>query len=352
MQRRRQTKKDAGQQGDSSCKKQDTQVYPNVLSTWQVAGIKVEESGESPIGHTNSRRCPDKRKHERFRDKLADNPRTARSYRQAQSDLTSPSGAAGQQQIGHIGAGNQKHQAHGCEQNHQGSTRITHDEFELRPDSNTHRAVGIRIFPCQSACNGRHFSICPFLCNPGPQTGNCAQMMVVALPCRWVFLLLFKVVGECEPQINGFSTDRELEALRHHADNGNSHAIQVDCFSKNITTSIEMRAPETIAQNSHIWSGQIFIVSETASQGGTHPQQVEQARRYSFDLYMGCPRTFSHGEAAAVKRSGLKSAAARAHIFEIRIGEGSSGGSRGAIPGIRLAHVHQLLRIMKWQWPQ
>jgi hypothetical protein len=34
---------------------------------------------------------------------------------------------------------------------------------------------------------------------------------------------------------------------------------------------------------------------------------------------MVCPQTFSHGEAAAVKRSGVKIAAARAHIFEIRI---------------------------------
>ena len=225
----------------------------------------MKNARERAIRNNDSRGCPDQREHKRFRDKLTDDARAACSHREAQCDLARPSGAARQQQIGHIGGGNQEHQAHGCKQDQQGSAGIAYDGFKLGPDGDGRIGVGFRIFCFQGACNGRHFGAGLLLSNTGPQAGNYTQMMIIALHCRRTLFLLLKVAGECEPEINGFGTDRELEPLRHHPDNGNSHAIQVDRFSKNITAGIEMRAPEMIAQDSDIRSGLIFLVGETAS---------------------------------------------------------------------------------------
>src|SRR5690348_18428938 len=76
-----------------------------------------------------------------------------------------------------------------------------------------------------------------------------------------------------EPHVAGFGTNRELKALRHHADDRKRPPAKVNRASDHAWVPFEMGAPESVTQDHDVVPGLVLAGEEVPAERGPHAKQ-------------------------------------------------------------------------------
>ena len=108
---RRQSEEKAAQQRNGDGKEQHTPIELYLVSAWQSAGPELHKRADTNGREQNAEHASGKTQHCALCQALAHQPALARSERDAHGQFTLARNRAGQEQTGHIDAGNLQHQA-------------------------------------------------------------------------------------------------------------------------------------------------------------------------------------------------------------------------------------------------
>ena len=117
--RGRQAEQHAGQQRDGQRERQHTPIQTEVNAAGQDSRVFVgqrQERALAPEGEEHADRAAQRREQHTFGQQLPDQTPAPRADRQPHTDLCAAQGRPRQQQVRHVGAGNQQHQRHHDEQ--------------------------------------------------------------------------------------------------------------------------------------------------------------------------------------------------------------------------------------------
>ena len=123
---RGESEEEPGDEGDSESEKQDGHIRGGVHCD---VGIALAEKGDKSAsggeGEAQSEKTAREGKEEGFDEALADDACAAGAECEAGGDFALASGGAGEEEVGEVGAGDEKDQSHDCHENPERVTILT-----------------------------------------------------------------------------------------------------------------------------------------------------------------------------------------------------------------------------------
>ena len=145
-----QTEQDSGQQRDRQRKQQDVAVDSDLIHPRKPVRRHRQKDPQAAPAHEHSDGAADQAEQQALGQQLLEQPAASRAKRQADGDLFLPPCPARQQQIRHVGAGDQQNQSRRAEQHIQNRTGAAGiglaERFRLSVSSLCKRRVAVR--PC------------------------------------------------------------------------------------------------------------------------------------------------------------------------------------------------------------
>ena len=182
-----------------------------------------------------------------------------------------PGSCAGEQKIGHVGACDQEHESDRSEHHQQRRPEIAGNLLLQGNDVHAPALVELRIVLLQPFCDAGHFGAGLREAYPGLQAGGRDHVTTAGLS-----IIPALVQTKRNPKLRAVA--EELEASRHHADDGVDVSAQVDGTTHDIGIAAEPPLPQPLAQENH-WRpiGQILLRRECAPEhrvDAEHRKQV------------------------------------------------------------------------------
>ena len=166
----------------------------------------------------------------------------ARAERHAHSQLFLPDGSARKQQASHIGAGDQEHETHSAQEQHQCRTNVAHDGV-LQPGQQNAQAGALRYLAAKLARNHRKIGLCLRQRETRLQPAEDIQEMVASRRH-----IIAGRVGNGRPYFRAGAW--KLERGGHHAYDGIGFLIELDGAADHGAIAAEAPAPQVLAQDS------------------------------------------------------------------------------------------------------
>lgn len=281
-------------------------IDPDVDERGQAPGPRLEDAREPPGQAEAASEAEDT--DESVLDKEGtDHAKSIGAEGPAHGRLPGASHRPGQQEVGHVGTGDDEHEEH----------RHTEDDDRdaIRADqvvSQRHHAeanVGVRVGPgvLQTGREGGELRLDAF-----DRAGGCQQAEAPEAPPRPVRGL--ELLGRGPPERGSgkgvTGGDRIDEALGRYADHGVAASVEIDPPSDDLGIAAVDGPPEGVAQDDDGFvSGEIVLRREPSAQGRRHPDQREEAR---VDRGPQCA-----GGLAVRRRQGHRPRAPGAHVDEL-----------------------------------
>ncbi len=231
------------------------------------------EDPHAPDGDQPSEHARDGRQHDAFDQQLPDDPPAAGAEGDANGDFTRPVHGARQQQVRHVGAGDQEHERH---RSHQGgeqhSNLRTIELFAKGVDHRRDSLIGVRIFLFEIARDGRDFGGGGLL---GGSWRHFAESGQVA------GLALFGIGpgNEGGPQLG---IHGKFQVLGHHTDHGSGDVVNANRLAENACAPTVAVLPNSVAQNGYRGGAGLSVVGrEVAAQ---HRLLADHGKRVDGDL--------------------------------------------------------------------
>jgi hypothetical protein len=236
--------------------------------------------------------------------------------RHADGDLPLPRGGAHQQQVRHVGAGDQQHQADRAEKEQQLLAHVAHHRFLERRDG--HRAELVLLRELEGEPAPDHVRLRPHLGERGAgrQAGDGAEVD------RAAGLDVVGLKDERHPDVGGA---RELRPLPQDADQRIGLAVQGQRAAEHAGIGAEAAAPELLRDHRHAGSLGVVLARREGAPGeradahhleevGAHPGRLQA-------LGLGAPAAQVQG--AAVMGGGVREGVAgRPPVEEVGDREG------------------------------
>jgi hypothetical protein len=235
----------------------------------------------APAREQQTQAAAQRRQHQRLGKQLPRQAPAPGAERGAQCDLAPPDGAARQQQVREVGAGDQQNQPHGPEQHPQGRPRLVDRVVEhgLEP----HDFLGVVGRKCQLQLpgDGGHLGARPGHADAEPQPSDRPDVVDVARLHR-IRLGVF-VPHRCRqtgahPEIH---PAERPESLRHDADHGKGAAVQLHGAAESPRIAAEAIPPRAVGEHRRARAARaVDRRLERAAAEGRHAEDGEEVRRH------------------------------------------------------------------------
>ena len=204
---------------------QDAHVELHGFDSWQRAGGKGAERHGADPGEQQADRAGEERQDDALGQGLADEARPGRAERGAHGVLGASRGGAGEDEIGDVRARDQQDEPDRPEQQPQGSFGGPADDaIGQRVGDDAERGVGRRILLAELRGDGVHLGARRLDRGPWRQAAEDDEPIGAAGP----FVELVRPEEERLPELD--VGRRQLELGRHHADDLDVGAVQLDGF--------------------------------------------------------------------------------------------------------------------------
>src|SRR5205823_5452241 len=128
--------------GNQQRERQNSEIDMDLLGERQIAGQRGRQESRTPPGEQNSQNAAHRREDQAFGEQLPDQPRAPCSESRPQGQFPPASGAAAQQHVGDIGAGDEQQESHGAEKQKQKQLGTTHHLLLERRDKRSQLEIG------------------------------------------------------------------------------------------------------------------------------------------------------------------------------------------------------------------
>ena len=218
------------------------------------------------------------RQHSRLREQLAHETAASRPERGPDRQLPSADGAAGDEQVGDVGAGDEEHEHARTQQQEEERPVIADVRIDDRPHGrgvlgDWRRAVRIRFGRRLHGSNRRVLALAERhpIAHPADQRQE-ARLMKVGVVARH---------GQRDPELREFRGER-LERRRHHADHGARRAVHLDRPSEDRAVPAEPGAPRPVADHRDVVApGRVFLGEERSAHRRRDAERLEVFMRHA-----------------------------------------------------------------------
>ena len=254
---RRQTEQEAGRDGDRERKERDAPIedgrrllrarHRQRLGT--TATQHEEGLGQQPVQKPNqpqaqgdTGRAADHGEPEALGECLRHQPPGPGAERHTNPELALPAERLCQEQIGHIGAGNQEHERHGAEEHEHGRLDVADQLRAQGEHGGAHPPVAPGIFARQGCGHAVEVGICLRDRHARLQTADGHHEV-----CAAVVRVTIEVGRHEERRIQA----RRDEAGRHHAHHRGGPAVEHDTPADDLGIGVEALPPQPVAEHDH-----------------------------------------------------------------------------------------------------
>ena len=235
-------------------------------------GNEAEHEVEFPKRQHEAREPAENAEQQALREHLQDDPAAAGAESKPYRNLPMARGAAREQEVGDIGAGDKQQGDHGPEHEVEAAADIAGGEVARHQRAETQAGVGRRMR--RGEPRGDRVELCLDLleCDAGLDSRVDDPAVFAAAP----FLGLFGD-GERLPEVVRFG---ETEILRHHADHGRGVVVERDRLPEHVGAAAERFLPQRVAEDDdRRGAGLVLFGLERAAEHGLHAKRPETIDR-------------------------------------------------------------------------
>ena len=193
-----------------------------------------------PVGDEHAGDCAcGEREHDALGQHLQDQPQTAGAERGANRDLFAADRSSDEQQVGHIGTGDQDERADGRKNDEERRADMLDDVRVQTDHFGALIGARFRVLSGEPLGDGLHFTRCPIDGDPGLRRAitprKCAPRVALAG---------FSASGRQNSDSPG-----NVKLGRHDTNDGDRGAIQADALSEDLRVAVEAPLPQAVAQD-------------------------------------------------------------------------------------------------------
>ena len=236
------------------------------------------DHGHAPHGQQQAQAASQGGQQGAFGKQLAGDPPRSRAQRSAYGHLAAARSGPREQQVRHVGAGDQQHQAHRTQQHIQRAAVLAGYLLSKIDQPDAPALAEGRVVLLGARRDAVHLRLRLCQRDAGLQPCDGAQIppgaLVVALRVHEIRQPVFRLGVE------------EFEPARHDPDDRVRLAIQIHGAAQRRGVGLESLLPESMAEDNQPVLGARFVLGKSASQRGFRAQQGEEIRRHQLPVYL------------------------------------------------------------------
>jgi hypothetical protein len=266
--RRCQRRKRPGQHRDDEGDGQHRGVHDRLVEARHVGRPEGDDELHGAVGERHTARAADHGEDEILRQPLRHQASAAGAQREANRGLAPPRRRPREQEIRHIGARDQQHEANRANEDEEGRLRVADNRIVHARETDAPAFVGLRIGRLELRAERIHFGLRRRQPDAGPQAaGRDHEAAVARHPGHVVFDRrphLRVVGGEAEPR-------------RHHADDQVRAPLEHDRRADDVPVAAEEALPDAVAEHQHfLAAGTVVGRFDDAAKEGRRAQHRKQ----------------------------------------------------------------------------
>jgi hypothetical protein len=231
----------------------------------------IHERGDAPPREQETAGCRDECEAHAFGEELSHDAPASGAERRANRHLPRARRAAGQQQVGHVAAGDQLDQHDGCEQHKEALSEIADETLHERRRTEVHRGVVPGKIAAQPVRGGVELRL---------RLAERSSRFQPAVDGQVVLVVQRTLRGRernRRPQL--LAVGREIEGRRHHTGDLIADAVHPDRAANDGGARVEAPDPQSVAQHDDaIAAGPVFVDRKRASERRADTHHVEIVR--------------------------------------------------------------------------
>jgi hypothetical protein len=222
--------------GDGRGHREGRPIYAHALEPRHAFGNERDEEIHAPLPEDQTEGRAQGGEHEALRQELAQQACSAGSQGDTRGELVLPIGRSGQQQVGHVGAGDQQHEPNRAQQHEKGRTPGAHHLLVEghEPDPNSPVLVGVVLL--EAGGDRIHVGLSALERDVALQTGDDPEG--VAAPTTGV-----RPIDAKRSQDLWIPDDGEIESGRKHTDDRGGLGVQGDRPPQHVAIAREAPLP-------------------------------------------------------------------------------------------------------------
>ena len=310
-------------------------VHSDVLHARQAARHGREHRPRAQPGDGEPGDAAGERQHHALGQQLADDAGPCGAQCEADGHLLLAPGEAGQEQVRHVGAGDEEHEADGAQQDQQGGADVSDDRAGERRDLDAVLRVRLRVGFGQARRDRVHFRLRLASGDAGLEPPHCTDAgMHLARPDEHVVPLLEEGVD--------VGLAFELELGGNDSRHGEAAPVERERAPDYGGARTEAPAPQAATDEDHGCRTEPVVcgVEVTARHGVDSEDAEEVGRDHLAAEVLGLPSSGHVGVLPAERGQALEAAAVLLPVDEVRIGDRHAREVRR-----RLAEPHQAVGI-------
>ena len=314
--RGREPEQHARQHRDDEGEDHHRPVDPDLVAARQVADVHRHQGAHAEVGQEQPHHAAGQRDDDALGEELPEQALPRGAERGAHRDLLRPRRGAGQQQVGHVGAGDEEHEPHRAEKDEQGGPDIAGGLEAQAGDVETPvRRVLVGVIPLELLGEGPHLALGLRHRHPGLHPRREVEILVGAA----VVGHLIGPEHDRRPDLR-VPVEEVAEPARHDPDHLEALAVERQTSADDLRIRPEDPLPGVVAEHRDVLAPhRVLARLERAAQHGRHLQRGEVP---SGDPLPDHPHRLPHpgqiGLPAALHRHGLERAALPLIVDESR----------------------------------
>src|SRR5215472_9653836 len=279
-------KEQAGKQRNAKCKREYTWVEPDLIDARRIGGNQQSQGADAPVRKYKPEKSTAERQKHAFGEQLAREPCSTGTQRRPHGEFQFTRRSLGQQQIGNVGAGNEKHERDSGEKHKQRRANATNELFLHRHHVN---AEILRVL-----------AVVAKICSPEivPETGEPRrsfgrvharfQSRDDVQIVRAAVLRFGTVQGQRGPKV---LITAERKVLRQNTEDGVGLSVKLDRSVYDVPIAAKLALPERIAEQSNVAVARlVFIQTETSTENRLDSEKWQHVshRVGGSNLYGAC----------------------------------------------------------------
>ena len=272
LQCRDQATQDAGERNDAEREGHDHRVEANGLCSRENTLAQQIQGVDGQVGERKTGKPSHRRERHALGEQLAEKPRPGRANRRAHGDLARSHGAAREQQVREVGAGDQQHEGHGAEQDQHRTPDLPDQHFAQRRQADRHPSVQRLL-----ADDVLRHSI-----EVGGRGCRRRARLEPAEHVEEIVAVRVHVVAGLERHRHEHLqvAAEERERRREHADDGVRLGVQRDAGAHDVGIRAETALPQAVREHHHAMRAPLFVRGdETAAHHRRCAKRAEETRR-------------------------------------------------------------------------
>ncbi len=280
LQRGHEAKDDAGDHGQDHREHRDRPLHANQVGAREAGHRGTGEQRNAPRRHQQTNSGADARQHHALDNQLADEAPASGSDRGADGHLLLAAYSPRQQQVGHVGAGDEQHQRDRAQQEEQRRSHVLHHLILQRRHHGAHVAIRFRELLLECERDALQLGTRRLQRHVGTEARDRKDPRVPAAILRQGR----RPRAEGHIEVGGLE---QLEACRQHADDGVGLVVEQQALAQRATLRIATPRKPIREQHDALGAGFViaFVKAPPFGRGDTEDRQQRRADHLGRDTF-------------------------------------------------------------------